>query len=120
MALEDVGPAGADKGKGGKYLITPPDYKDKVPDGYIHLPSGTYQGYALLRSILKSHDDTDIAKAVEYGKRIKLYPLSAETRNNLYRRDRHGCSTGPFPTTSAFSNRSIGWCRPSRGWSATA
>jgi hypothetical protein len=41
------------------------------------LPSHTYQGYALLRSILKSRDATDIAKAVEYGKRIKLYPLSA-------------------------------------------
>ena len=76
-ALEDVGPAGADKGKGGKYLILPPDYKDKVPEGYIVLPSQTYQGYALLRSILKSRDATDIAKAVEYGKRIELYPLSA-------------------------------------------
>ena len=80
MALEDVGPAGVDKGKGGKYLITPPDYKDKALDGYIHLPSQTYQGYALLRSILKSRDDADIAKAVEYGKRIKLYPLSAAAK----------------------------------------
>jgi hypothetical protein len=33
IALEDVGPAGVDKGKGGKYLILPPGYKDKVPDG---------------------------------------------------------------------------------------
>ncbi len=80
MALEDVGPAGIDKGKGGKYLITPPNYKDKAADGYIHLPSVTYQGYALLRSILKSRDDADIAKAVEYGKRIKLYPLSAAAK----------------------------------------
>ena len=38
-ALEDVGPAGVDKGKGGKYLILPPGYKGKVPDGYIALPS---------------------------------------------------------------------------------
>ena len=30
-ALEDVGPAGVDKGKGGKYLILPPDYKGKAP-----------------------------------------------------------------------------------------
>ena len=75
-ALEDVGPAGVDKGKGGKYLILPPGYKDEVPDGYIALPSDTYQGYALLRSILKSGSDADIAKAVAYGKRIKLYPLS--------------------------------------------
>jgi hypothetical protein len=32
-ALEDVGTAGVDKGKGGKFLILPPDYKEKVPDG---------------------------------------------------------------------------------------
>ncbi|HYI94098.1 MAG TPA: DUF1254 domain-containing protein, partial [Bryobacteraceae bacterium] len=80
IALEDVGPAGVDKGKGGKYLITPPDYKGKAPDTYIHLPSQTYQGYALLRSILKSHEGADIAKAVEYGKRVKLYPLSAAAK----------------------------------------
>ena len=34
------------------------------------------QGYALLRSNLKSGSDADIAKAVAYGKRIKFYPLS--------------------------------------------
>jgi hypothetical protein len=75
-ALEDVGPAGVDKGQGGKYLITPPLFRGAVPDGYIHLPSANYQGYALLRSILKSRGEDDIAKAVAYGKRIKLYPLS--------------------------------------------
>jgi len=53
-ALEDVGPAGADKGAGGKYLITPPGHQGAAPDGFIVLPSGNYQGYALLRSILKS------------------------------------------------------------------
>jgi len=63
-ALEDVGPAGVDKGKGGKYLILPPGYAEKVPDSYIALPSDTYQTYALLRSILKSGSETDIAKAV--------------------------------------------------------
>src|SRR5262249_39673678 len=75
-ALDDVGPAGVDKGKGGKYLILPPGYKDKPPDGYIALPSDTHQGYALLRSNLKSGSDADVAKAVAYGKRVKLYPLS--------------------------------------------
>jgi hypothetical protein len=75
-ALEDVGPAGVDKGAGGKYLILPPGYKEKVPDGYIALPSANYQGYALLRSILKSGSEADVEAAVAYGKRIKLYPLS--------------------------------------------
>ena len=75
-ALEDVGPAGVDKGKGGKYLILPPDYKEAIPDGYIALPSEHYKGFGLLRSILKSRSEADIASAVSYGKRIKLYPLA--------------------------------------------
>jgi hypothetical protein len=74
--LEDVGPAGADQGKGGKYLILPPGYNAEVPKGYIALPSVTYKGYALLRSIRKSGSEADLKKAVEYGKRIKIYPLS--------------------------------------------
>lgn len=74
--LEDVGPAGVDKGAGGKYLILPPGYKVKTPDGYIALQSATYQSYALLRSNVASGSAADVAKAVEYGKRVKVYPLS--------------------------------------------
>jgi hypothetical protein len=76
MPLADVGPAGTDAGKGGKYVVLPPNFTGKTPDGYTALPSLTYQGYALLRSILKSGSDTDIFWAVDYGKRIKVYPLS--------------------------------------------
>ena len=76
MPMADVGPEGADKGKGGKYLVLPPGFKDKTPDGYIVLPSDTFAGYALLRSNLISHSDADIAKAVAYGKRVRVYPLS--------------------------------------------
>jgi hypothetical protein len=68
--------AGVDKGKGGKYLILPPGYKDEVPSGYIAMQSDTYESYALLRSILTAASDADVAKAVAYGKRVKLYPLS--------------------------------------------
>src|SRR6516225_12088431 len=76
-AIEDVGPGGVDKGKGGKYAFLPPAYdKVKLPGGYIAMPSDTYQGYALLRSVLKSGSDGDVAKALTYSKRIKLYPLS--------------------------------------------
>jgi hypothetical protein len=75
--LEDVGPAGVDKGRGGRYLILPPGYSGPVPDGHIPLPSQTYQGYALLRSILTSGSDADFVKALDYGRRIRLYPLSS-------------------------------------------
>jgi hypothetical protein len=71
----DVGPAGVDKGKGGKYLILPHDCKEAIPDSYIPLPSSNYEGYPLLHSVLKSSSKGDRAKAIAYGKRIMLYPL---------------------------------------------
>ena len=76
-AIADVGPAGADRGAGGRYLVLPPDHSGSVPDGYIALPSPTYQSYALLRSNYRSAADADIADAVAYGKRVRVYPLSA-------------------------------------------
>ncbi|MBP1882453.1 DUF1254 domain-containing protein [Sinorhizobium mexicanum] len=76
MALGDGGLLGADKGKGGKYLILPPGYKDRVPEGYIPLHADTFGGYALVRSNLESHSDADVAKSVAYAKRVKFYPLS--------------------------------------------
>jgi hypothetical protein len=78
-AMEDVGPAGVDKGAGGKYLILPPGYKETPPEGYIALQSPTFRSYTILRSNLASGSDADVAKAVEYGKRVRIYPLSQAT-----------------------------------------
>jgi hypothetical protein len=83
-ALEDVGQAGADKGKGAKYLITPPGYKQQTHDGYIVLPSETYRGFVLLRSNFKSRSDADILSAVEYGKRVKMYPFGASADSTVF------------------------------------
>ncbi len=83
-ALEDVGPAGADGGKGGKYLLLPPGYKEKIPAGYIVLPSDNYKGYALLRSMPTTNSEADVAKAVEYAKKIKLYPLSSPADQTIF------------------------------------
>jgi hypothetical protein len=76
-AIEDVGPGGVDKGRGGKYAFLPPGYGiDKLPAGYIAMPADTYQGYALLRSVPKSGSEADVAKAVTSSRSVKLYPLS--------------------------------------------
>ncbi len=83
-ALEDVGPAGADKGKGAKFLITPPGYKEKAPEGYIVLPSETYRGFVILRSNFKSRSDADIKSAVEHGKRVKIYPLGGDPASTVF------------------------------------
>lgn len=81
-SIQDVGPGGVDKGKGGKYLFLPPGFdKSKIPSGYIVLQSNTYLGYALLRSVLKSGSAVDVAAAVAYAKRIKVYPLSEASKN---------------------------------------
>jgi hypothetical protein len=83
-ALTDVGPTGEDQGKGGKYLITPPGYEGKTPEGYIVLPSQTYRGFAILRSNFKSRSEADIADAVAHGKRVKIYPLNASADRKSY------------------------------------
>ncbi|HEV7480560.1 MAG TPA: DUF1254 domain-containing protein [Roseiarcus sp.] len=75
-ALEDAGLLGVDKGKGVKFVITPPGYDGKIPDGFEQLASDTYGGYFLIRSSLKSHSDADVQKSIAYGKRVKFYPLS--------------------------------------------
>jgi hypothetical protein len=75
-SLEDVGLLGADRGKGGKFVILPPDYKEKAPEGFAALASDTFSGYALLRSNMKSHSGDDVTKSIAYGKRIKVYPLA--------------------------------------------
>jgi hypothetical protein len=77
MPLADAGLLGTDKGKGGKYLILPPGYKEKIPAGYIPLQSDTLGNYMLFRANFKSHSDADVQASINYGKRIKVYPLSA-------------------------------------------
>jgi hypothetical protein len=39
--IAGVGPVGADQGKGGKYLFTPPGYTGPIPDGYFVVRSSS-------------------------------------------------------------------------------
>jgi len=74
--LEDVGAKGVDKGKGGKYLLLPPDYEGDVPAGFIPLRQTTYQGFALLRPIMADTSEENLAKASAFAKSIKVYSLA--------------------------------------------
>jgi hypothetical protein len=38
----DIGQAGPDKGKGGKFLFLPPGYESDIPAGYFVAKSKTY------------------------------------------------------------------------------
>jgi hypothetical protein len=73
-ATADVGPSGADQGKGGKLLFLPPSYKGDVPDGYSVVRSESYRIQFGFRSIkLPGMSDGD---ANAYAKTLKMYPLS--------------------------------------------
>ncbi|HEY4417236.1 MAG TPA: DUF1254 domain-containing protein [Verrucomicrobiae bacterium] len=76
MPLEDAGLLGADKGAGAKYVVLPPGYTNTVPEGYVPLQSDTFGGFMLFRANFKSHSQADVAKAIAYGKQMKVYPLA--------------------------------------------
>ena len=72
--IADVGPSGADKGEGGRYLFLPPDYSGPTPDGYFVIRPSNYHIFFAFRSIpLEGATD---AEAEAYSKTLKLYPLS--------------------------------------------
>lgn len=69
----DVGPAGKDKGEGGKYLILPPGYEGEVPEGYYLLEPRTYRNWLLLRFSIAD----GMEEAADFIKtNLKMYPLS--------------------------------------------
>ena len=71
--MQDIGPAGPDKGKGGNYLVLPPGYEGDVPNGYFVVPSRTYNVWVFMRaSIAKGLDAA--RKNVEEN--LRIYPLS--------------------------------------------
>ena len=70
--IADVGPLGADKGKGGKYLLLPSDYQGTVPEDYFVVRSKTYNVWAFMRGSIAD----GLEKAVKNIKEnLKVYPL---------------------------------------------
>jgi hypothetical protein len=76
VPLAEFGPEGEDQGKGGKYLLLPPQFKGDPPRGYIVVRAQTYNGYALFRAIPKSSSEADVNNAIALVKKLRLYPLS--------------------------------------------
>jgi len=71
--MGDIGPAGPDKGKGGKYLVLPPGYEGDIPDGYfvVHSPSNSV--WVFMRFSIANGLDTAV-KTAKNG--LQVYPLS--------------------------------------------
>jgi hypothetical protein len=64
------------EGKGGKYLVLPPNYKADVPAGYIPVRPTTNNTYTLLRSIVASPSEEDVRAGDALVKQIRIYPLA--------------------------------------------
>lgn len=71
--IAGIGPTGRDKGQGGKFLILPPDYEGKVPDGYMSAKSRTY---GVVFGVRGFQTAAGTAPAVTLIKGTRIYPLS--------------------------------------------
>jgi hypothetical protein len=69
----DVGFPGPDRGKGGKYLVLPPDYTGEVPTGYLTYRSGTYGVFVFWRGFFK--DPKQLEEPVRVIEQTRIYPL---------------------------------------------
>jgi hypothetical protein len=77
----DVGNAGPDRGKGGKFLLLPPGYTGEVPEGYFVMHSKTYGNVFFWRGFVVNGSTKS---AVEASKKFaKVYLLA---RRRILRR----------------------------------
>ena len=74
--IDDVGALGRDKGKGATYLLVPPDYNGPLLPKALVYEQRTNNGWTALRPIIKGATPENLAKAAEFVKKIKIYPLS--------------------------------------------
>jgi len=71
--LQDIGPAGPDRGQGGSYLILPPGYEGDIPDGYFVVRSPTFRVWAFMRASIANGLD---AARQNVKENLRIYPLS--------------------------------------------
>jgi hypothetical protein len=72
--VADVGITGADKGRGGKYLLLPPGYQGKIPKGYFVVRPSTYGNWLAFRSFLVGGSTKPGVASVK--KNFKVYQLA--------------------------------------------
>ncbi len=79
--ITDLGNAGPDKGKGGKYLLLPPGYDGEVPEGYFVFECPTYRNWVMVRGFVQNTGTGDDAIAY-YKENLKIYPLATGPRED--------------------------------------
>ena len=78
--IEDIGPLGPDKGKGGKFLVLPPGYDGEVPEGYFLVKSKSYRVWMFMRASIKDGLEPAVKNVKD---NLKIYPLSEKDNPKL-------------------------------------
>ncbi len=71
--VQDIGPAGPDKGQGGKYLLLPHGYEGEIPDGYFIVKPRTYRVWIFMRGSIANGLEVAVKNVKD---NLKIYPLS--------------------------------------------
>ena len=72
-ALAEVGITGVDKGKGGKFLVLPPDHDGRIPDGFLGVRSATYCATVGVRGFQVEGRTEPVVNVM---KTMRVYPLT--------------------------------------------
>lgn len=74
--VTDFGNAGPDKGKGGKFLVVPPDYHGALPQsGYFIVRSATYGNLVIGRGFLRNGSARPSVESIKAHLRIYPYAM---------------------------------------------
>jgi hypothetical protein len=72
--VTDLGNAGPDRGKGGKYLFVPPGYEGSTPDGHFTFQPPTYGNLLFGRAFMKDGDPAPGVASLKQD--LRVYPLA--------------------------------------------
>ena len=80
--ITDVGAIGPDRGRGGLFLLLPPNYNGHVPAGYYTFESSTNNVFLFFRTVMKKGENgADPTDAVALAEKTRIYPLWDEEKN---------------------------------------
>jgi hypothetical protein len=110
----DVGLPGPDAGKGGKFLLLPPGYKQPVPAGYYVYRSATNNVFVFLRAFYQ--DPKNLTPAVALVEQSKIYPLnSKDAARPMTFPDASGVPANMLPRSDATAFDQLKWLVDSEG-----
>ncbi len=69
----DIGIAGQDQGKGGKYVIVPPGFKGDLPEGHYIIRTSSFSIWVAWRTFLVDGDPKPGVEMVK--KTLRIYPV---------------------------------------------